>query len=471
MPYPKGRHGPSLIFRRGKALDPASLIAVWLPKMESSMLKTHVTAAASSSIPVNVVGRLDSFGLSETSPIAASGRSYRDVEIALLTEAGGGVMRHVIDLHRGLLRRGRKATLIVSPKRLDERYRDEIYSLDKDQVIFVAMERAPHPSDVTAYLSLRAALRKMRGRRILHAHSTKAGLLGTLLYPEASAMLYTPHCYRATDPSLTPLQRGALRSVEIAYSQPYDQIIAVSSSEREYVLNCGVDPSRVTCISNGIEYNGKACGIDRSNRMRSSNTITMGFVGRLAHQKNPLLFIDTLALLVQRGYNMKAIVVGDGNMKHEMMSQAEQLNVANRIEWRGEISAREALGNMDIMVHTSYYEALPYTLLEACSALLPIVATDNHGSRAVLQGELAENIVAEATAEALSNRVLQLVLDQSLWSHQLDLLDQTAQAFSLETMITKIEQIYLDLLSERLEFSRSLERYMAPSVSRIQALF
>jgi len=197
----------------------------------------------------------------------------------------------------------------------------------------------------------------------------------------------------------------------------------------------------------------------------------MGFVGRFVHQKNPLLFIDTLALLVRRGYDMKAIVVGDGNLKHEMMSRAEQLNVANRIDWRGEIPAREALSDMDIMVHTSHYEALPYTLLEACSSLLPIVATDNHGSRSVLQGELAENIVGEATAEALSNRLLQLVHDRSLWSHQFDLLDQTAQAFSLETMVIKVEQVYLDLLSERLEFTRSMERYMAPSFSRIQALF
>jgi len=54
---------------------------------------------------------------------------------------------------------------------------------------------------------------------------------------------------------------------------------------------------------------------------------------------------------------------------------------------------------------------------------------------------------------------------------QLELLDQTAQAFSLETMVIKIEQIYLDLVSERLTFDRSMERYMTPSVSRIQALF
>lgn len=428
-------------------------------------------AAVSSSGSVNVAESVERFGSSETLPISVSGRSDRDVEIALLSEAGGGVMRHMIDLHRGLLRHGRRATLIVSPKRMDDRYRDEIYSLDKEHVVFVDMERAPHPSDVTAYWNIRSVLKKMRGRRILHTHSTKAGLLGSLLYPEVDAMLYTPHCYRATDPSLTPLKRRALRSVEMAYSQPYDRIIAVSSSEREYVLECGVDPSRVTCISNGIEYSGKARGADRSNRVKSSGTITMGFVGRLTHQKNPLLFIDTLALLVGRGYDMKAIVIGDGTLKHEMMARAEQLNVASRIDWRGEISAREAFNDMDIMVHTSYYEALPYTLLEACSSLLPIVATDNHGSRAVLQGELAENIVREATAEALSSRMLQLLHDRSLWLQQLDLLDQTAQIFSLETMVIKLEQIYLDLLSEKLEFTRSMERYMAPSVSRIQAIF
>jgi glycosyltransferase involved in cell wall biosynthesis len=379
-------------------------------------------------------------------------------------------MRHVIDLHGGLLRRGWDAKLIVSPKRLDDRYLDEIHALGRDRVEFVAMERAPHLSDMNAYRRIREVLRNMRGRRILHAHSTKAGLLGTLLYAEVSAMAYTPHAYRASDPSLTLLKQRALRGVEMTYSRPYDRILAVSSSEREYALACGIEEERVSCIPNGIHYAGRHMGqAARTARIHASQPITLGFIGRLVHQKNPLLFVETLAHLVERGFNMRAVVVGDGELRHEMKALAERLQVGSRIDWRGEVPGRDAIGEMDIMLHTSLYEALPYTLLEAAAAQLPIVATANHGSRSVMQGELAENIVPEATARALGDRVALLLQDGTLWSRQFDCLDQTAHEFSLETMVTKVEQVYLDLLSPGVQ-APSLQRYMAPAVSRIPAL-
>jgi glycosyltransferase involved in cell wall biosynthesis len=403
---------------------------------------------------------------SDQSCVAELDRS--NVQIALLSEAGGGVMRHVIDLYKGLSSRGWKTKLIVSPRRMDERYLPEVQSLDQEDMLYVDMERSPHFSDATAYYRVRSALKKMSGRKILHAHSTKAGLLGTLLSSDVDVTAYTPHAYRASDPNLAPLKRSALRAVEMAYSRPYDQIIAVSASERDYVLKCGVDPDRVTCIPNGIDLAGIDTDQIRTRRSRLPHTITLGFVGRLAYQKNPQLFIETLAYLVSRGYDVKAIVVGDGDLRDELMSLAEQLNVAGRIEWRGDIPARESMNEMDLMVHTSRYEALPYTLLEACASLLPSVATENHGSRSVLQGELSENIVSQSTPEELSNRILELVQDKPLWLHQLHLLEQAANAFSLDNMVTRVGRIYLNLLAEHIEFSRSTNRYMSHAVSRIQ---
>jgi glycosyltransferase involved in cell wall biosynthesis len=370
-----------------------------------------------------------------------------DMQIVLLTEAPGGVARHIIDLHHGLLNRGWRSTLILSLRRMDDRYMDEIHSGDKKQVVLLDMKRSPHPSDLSAYLRVRSLLKRVGGWPILHAHSTKAGLLGTLFRSKVSAMVYTPHAYRASDPSLSPLKRRVLRGIEMAYSRSYDRIIAVSPSERDYVLNCGVNPARVTCIPNGIHYDAAKSGALRPRRMPLPTSVTLGFVGRLVHQKNPLLFVETLANLVHRGYESKAIVVGDGELLSEMRTLAAKLNVAGRIDWRGNIAASEVLNDMDIMVHTSRYEALPYTVLEACAALLPVVATDNQGSRSILQGELAENIVAEDSAEQLGDRILKLVSDKVLWERQLDLLDRVAREYSQDRMVVDIEQVYLDLFS------------------------
>jgi glycosyltransferase involved in cell wall biosynthesis len=368
-------------------------------------------------------------------------------EVILLAEAAGGVMRHVIDLYRGLRAKDWRVQLVLSPLRLDARYRDELDRLEQRDIIYIPMDREPNARDLKACSAVAGVLDDARGEAILHAHSTKAGAIGALLHSHTKASVLTPHAYRGMDPTCPQFSRRLVRAAERIYSGRYDRVIAVSPAEMEYAKSIGVKEEVLRYIPHGLDTSRIAFPQIYRRRAHLGRRLCLGFVGRLVSQKNPMLFIEVLAELVARGCDAHAIIVGDGPLRSEMARRAEGRGIAGRLDWRGEVPAVPAMEEMDIMVHTSVYEALPYTLIEACGALLPIVALDNGGSRALLGASMPENLASSAAPVEFATIIAALVRNNSRRVEQLGLLGAIALEHRTDCMVMKTEAEYRSLLS------------------------
>jgi glycosyltransferase involved in cell wall biosynthesis len=371
----------------------------------------------------------------------------RNPRILLLAEASGGVTRHVIDLYQGLRSRGWRVAMVLSPVRLDRRHYEELCRLDQNDITYIPMRRAPHASDLRVAAKVAKMLESSADEIILHAHSTKAGMIGARLRSRALATVFTPHAYRGVDPTVSSSMKSFLKAVEHKFSRHYDRIFAVSQGEVEYAKSLGICEETLRCIPNGIDTSHIEFAEAYERRRQLRGRLRVGFVGRLVHQKNPLLFLRVIAEVVKRGRDATAIVVGDGPMKGKMLRLAEQLGINERIDWRGSVAAVELLPEMDIMVHTSIYEGLPYSLIEACADLLPVVATSNFGSEAVFRTTLPENIASSSSAEELASILLSIVENDAERLGQMATLEQIARAHSIEVMVTKIEREYCALAS------------------------
>ncbi len=354
-------------------------------------------------------------------------------------------MRHVIDLYRGLRARGWKVNMVLSPSRIESRYQDELKQLDQSDIQYVPMRREPHTSDLIAFSEIAGILNHQPGETILHAHSTKAGMIGALMHSRVRASVFTPHSYRGVDPTSSKFVTTFLKLAERTYSKDYDRILAVAPAEMEYAKTIGIRQEALRCIPNGLNTSHIDFSKVLQRRCRVHDPLCLGFVGRLVYQKNPLLFVEVLAEVVRRGRAARAIIVGDGPANAEMLQTAEQLGVASLIDWRGSVPATDSLPDMDVMVHTSVYEAMPYTLIEACADLLPIAATSNYGSEAILRSRLPKNIASSPDAAELATIVLSIFENESLRLEQLKTLEEIGREYSTETMISKIEAEYSDL--------------------------
>ncbi len=369
--------------------------------------------------------------------------------IIILVEAGGGVMRHIIDLYHGLKQQRFNVTVILSPIRIEERYKSELSALDQGDLIYLPMRRWPHPSDAIAYWTIRKIIKRIKGRKvILHAHSTKAGLLGFLLKRSLLGSIYTPHAYRGLDPELTGLSRFAIEMIESMYSRSFDRVIAEVPLEYEYGKHLGLSKAALQMIPNAMSLHEVDFDEIYARRMTLATPPTLGFVGRLVHQKNPLLFIEVLNEVIQGGCDAKAVLLGEGPFQSEMKKLAGRYGIADRIEWRGETPAKLSYPDMDVLVHTSLYEGTSYTLLEASAALLPIVATSNPGSRVILGELLPDNLVAEPNARIIAGKVIEILQDNALRLRQVLLLKQIAEKHSTEAMLLRYKELYDSVLAK-----------------------
>jgi glycosyltransferase involved in cell wall biosynthesis len=142
-------------------------------------------------------------------------------------------------------------------------------------------------------------------------------------------------------------------------------------------------------------------------------------VGRLDVEKNPLLFVEALALLErERPGRYRLIWVGDGPMMSETRSRAAELGVADQVELRGWVPFGPEILDLyrraHLFVHVSLTEGVPKVLIEALASATPIVATDVGGVGALLNGGRAGLLVPPNDLEALVGAIRRLADDGAL---------------------------------------------------------
>ena len=103
----------------------------------------------------------------------------------------------------------------------------------------------------------------------------------------------------------------------------------------------------------------------------------IAFVGRLAPEKNPLLFVDAIARLREAGLPVRALMLGEGPMVAPIRERIERLGLSGVIELG--FSGIPLARLMESAVYVSLQDGDNYgsqSLLEAMGAGCAIVASD-----------------------------------------------------------------------------------------------
>jgi len=358
---------------------------------------------------------------------------------------GGGAARHVLDLYHALTARGWSVRLVVSLARADRLFLEELRQVRPLDVALIDVKRYPHPSDLFALRALRHLTNPAGGFSIVHAHSTKAGMLARGLRSERVATLFTPHAFRGMDPEVSGLRGLGLRQLERAVASGYERVIAVSRAEFDYGLALGLPAGRLRHIPNGLDVQALAGRHAAGAGRPCGPPFVIGFVGRLVHQKNPEAFLQIFHQLVLSGVDAQAVVIGDGPRRAELQRICEAAGIVQRVSFRGAVDAAPLLGQLDVMLHTSRYESLPYTLLEALAARVPVVAVDNAGSREILPADRLVRSTDDVAGFVAQTR--RLLLDPAFAQRVADDGLRRLQRYDVATMCRAIENEYESLLT------------------------
>ena len=134
------------------------------------------------------------------------------------------------------------------------------------------------------------------------------------------------------------------------------------------------------------------------------------FIGELRHLKGVDVLLDALALLARDGRPTSATIIGAGPDAEQFRAQAERLGLGSSTRFLGAMPARDGFARGRVMVAPSRAESLPYIVLEAAAAAVPLITTNVGGIPEVF-GPQSARLIPPGDAPALANAIRAALAD------------------------------------------------------------
>jgi glycosyltransferase involved in cell wall biosynthesis len=191
------------------------------------------------------------------------------------------------------------------------------------------------------------------------------------------------------------------------------------------------------------------------------DTFLMGFVGRLAPEKNLELVLEAAAMVVKRLPQSKFLMVGAGSELQALQSKAADLGIHDRVIFAGRVEHQEVAhyqAALDALLTASMSETQPLSYTEAMAVGTPVVAVQAPGSEDMIEsGETGLLSAPEAGARGLAEQTLLLATDLPLRDRIIAAARQHVKSYDIEVVIDRLLDVY-DRARERYEESPKPKR-------------
>lgn len=164
-------------------------------------------------------------------------------------------------------------------------------------------------------------------------------------------------------------------------------------------------------IYNPILYNRQK---QRAELGLKEKDLAVFFMGRLAEEKNPDVFLEVAEKVVKDHNNIHFFVVGDGVLAPQVKSKVAQINNKNvrYLGYQSEIA--RYLCSADIFVLPSSIEGFPLSILEAMAMKVAVIASDVGAVSDVIDTEINGFVVNPGDVREIAERIVTLVNDRQL---------------------------------------------------------
>ena len=139
-------------------------------------------------------------------------------------------------------------------------------------------------------------------------------------------------------------------------------------------------------------------------------------------------------------------------MRSSIKRSIYSLGLSNRVFLLGERNdVPSILASSDVFVLPSNWEGLPYTVIEAMMAGLPVVATSVGGVPELVEDGVTGFLVPRSDPEALAEALQRLIDDPELRERMGKAGRQKAMCeFTLDRMLRETEKVYEEVLGREL---------------------
>ncbi|MCK5027113.1 MAG: glycosyltransferase [Candidatus Pacebacteria bacterium] len=357
----------------------------------------------------------------------------------------GGAQRYVYDLATEVSKKsafdisvalGGSGTL---KKRLEEK-KIPVISLS-------SLERNIKPtSDVKVFFELISLFRKEKPD-VIHLNSSKTGVIGALSgrIMGCKKILFTAHGWAHTEER--PLyQKVFIKTLHWFTVVLSHKTITVSEKTKNELADTPFVKNKLIVIHNGItEPNFYERDISREkisgqNRRLPNNAFVIGTIAELHKNKGLVYAIEAFSSLLEKEKrkNVYLVLIGSGEEKKDLHDLVKQKNIGGQTIFFESNCANKYLKAFDVFILPSIKEGLPYTILEAGLAKLPVVASYVGGIHEIIEDKRNGFLIQPRNTYELQkklefllhNKQEGVVLGEKLFKH-------VKTHFSTQTMVEK----------------------------------
>jgi len=289
---------------------------------------------------------------------------------------------------------------------------------------------------------------------IIHLHSPKAAGLGALAgrLLGVKKIIYTVHGWAFNE------NRPLYQKVAIVISSWFttllsDKIILLSQKELGQTLSFPFVKNKTVLIPLGIcaptfmsvdgakQFIAKKVGISFAN---FNKKIIVGTIAELHPNKGLTFLIEAMKVVTEKNPNVVAVLVGDGEQHEYLKKIIEREGLTKNIFLTGYVeSASEYLKAFNFFILPSIKEGLPYTILEAGYAGLPVIATTVGGIPEIIEDMKSGILIQPRKASEIAHAINFYVEHIDVARQYAKTLNETVKnKFALERMLKETERVY-----------------------------
>ena len=346
----------------------------------------------------------------------------------------GGITRYVLNLSYGLKKHGHRIFVGSLPG-----WGENILKENKISFLKLPLKTKSifSPRIILAYFILKKFIQREH-IQLIHAQTRITQFLAYFLSARLNIAyictfhgFYRPHLMRRMLPCLG------------------DLTIAISNVVGQHLIkDFNLDKRNLRVIYNSVcpEFN-KSINSDYSYLKGSP---TLGIIARLSEEKGHTVLFSALRLLIKDYPEAKLLVIGSGRKEKELKGWVNREKLTNQVIFLGNIPHIGSLFKiMDIAILPSVFEGLGFSILEAQANGVPVVASSIGGINEIIKNRETGILVEPNNPDELYRGIKLVLEDVSLREKIVsNAKQQIKEKFSLETMISKVESVYKELIKD-----------------------
>jgi glycosyltransferase involved in cell wall biosynthesis len=271
-------------------------------------------------------------------------------------------------------------------------------------------------------------------------------------------LIFTFHTLYERYTHYVPGDSQALKRFVVALSTGYanlcDHVFAPSQSIADLLHQRGVE-TPIDIIPTGI-YVKQFAGGDgigfRTSVGVPQDTFVVGFVSRIAPEKNIMFLANAVALFLKEEKNAHFLIIGKGPSEDDVKDFLKQKKLGRRVHYMGILQNKELINAyhaMDVFAFASQTETQGLVLTEAMAAGVPVVAIDAPGVREVVRDYVNGRLLFSENEEEFVS-ALQWVARLPVKKREglKKAARETANQFSIDHCVEHALRVYKDVIDK-----------------------